>query len=241
MSAPLPHGPLPDRLEKRHLVLRPDEGSGRHRALGWRRGRCDGEPGPQRLALSLRHDRRELLVTHDVTRGAVGLLPDDQATRRGRRLEPGGNVHCVAHGQRLAGLMPRADGYDGLARVHCGPGRELQPRVLLVQFGDAIEHPEAGPYGPFGIVAVAERGAEDCHDRVADELLDRSPVLLDLPFDSVVVELERVPYVLRVGPIRSRGEANQVDEEHGDQLALLATGRGRTQLRSTGLTEPSLA
>ena len=34
MSSPLPHRPLPDRLEERHLVLPPDEGSGRHRALG---------------------------------------------------------------------------------------------------------------------------------------------------------------------------------------------------------------
>jgi len=113
--------------------------------------------------------------------------------------------------------------------------------VLLVQFGDAGEHSEASPYGPLGVVAVGERGAEDCHDRVADELLDRPPVFLDLPFGSAVVELERVPYVLRVGPVRSRREANQVHEEHGDQLALLASRHGRTQLRPTRLTEPSLA
>ena len=88
---------------------------------------------------------------------------------------------------------------------------------------------------------MSERSAEHRHDCVTDELLDRAAVPLDLPFGSAVVELERVPYVLRVSPIRSRREANQVHEEHGDQLAFLASPRGRTQLRPTRLTEPSLS
>src|SRR5439155_5176340 len=121
-----------------------------------------------------------------------------------------------------------------------GPSGELEPGMLLIQLGDAIEHPEARPNGPLRVVAVGERSAEDRHDRVPDELLDRTAVLLDLLLGPAVIQLERVPHVLRIRAVRSRGEANQVHEEDGHELALFATRGGRAQLHPTGRTEPSL-
>ena len=113
--------------------------------------------------------------------------------------------------------------------------------MLFVQLFDTLEHPEAGPDGPLGIVTVSDRSAEHGHDRVPDEFLDRPAVLLDLLLGSAVIELERVSHILRVCAIRSRGESNQVDEEHRDELSLFACRYGRAQLHPTGLAEPSLA
>src|SRR2546426_5236001 len=44
MGSPLAHCPFPDRLEERHLLLTPDQGSGRYRALGGCSDPRDGEP-----------------------------------------------------------------------------------------------------------------------------------------------------------------------------------------------------
>jgi hypothetical protein len=69
---------------------------------------------------------------------------------------------------------------------------------------------------------MGEGSAEDGHDRVACKLLYGAAVLLDPPPGCRVIESQRLPNVFRVGPIRSRRKADQVDEEDRDELALLA-------------------
>jgi hypothetical protein len=43
---------------------------------------------------------------------------------------------------------------------------------------------------------MGDRSPEHGHDRVADELLDRAPEGLDLPFETLVVGLEGGPHIL---------------------------------------------
>ena len=61
---------------------------------------------------------------------------------------------------------------------------------------------ECGANGAFGIVLVRNRGAEDAIDRVADELLDRAAVALDLRPQARVIGRERRSHVLRVELLR---------------------------------------
>ena len=98
-----------------------------------------------------------------------------------------------------------------------------------IQVLHRVHDPQPGPDRSLGVVAVSHRRAEDGHDRVADEFLDRSPEPLDLLFRTSVEALQGIPNVLRICLVRSRREAHQVDEEHRDELALLPRTIGREQ------------
>ena len=61
---------------------------------------------------------------------------------------------------------------------------------------------ERGADGTLGVVLVRGRCAEERHDGVADELLDRAAVALELGADAVVVRAQDRLDVLRVEPTR---------------------------------------
>ena len=91
--------------------------------------------------------------------------------------------------------------------------------------------------------SCAVGSAEDGHDRVPDELLDRAPVALDLLPQARVVRADARTDVLGVSGFRGGGEADEVAEEDGHDLALLLD-RGRRllgQWRSTERAEGELA
>ena len=125
----------------------------------------------------------------------------------------------------LAPLRPRSQGDDRLSRCHRGAHGQIEI-PLLVQLVDRLEDSQARPRGPFRIVLVCDRGAEDGHHRVADELLDGSAEALDLDLQPFVVRPERRADVLGVGPVGAAGEADEVDEEHRDDLPLLGRRAG---------------
>jgi hypothetical protein len=110
--------------------------------------------------------------------------------------------------------------------------------MLLVQLLDRVEHPEAGPHGALGVVAMRDRGAEHSHDRVADELLNDAAERFDFGLHPGVIGHEHGPNVLGVGLVRARGEVDQVDEQHRDDLALFDR-RLDGQGRATGRTVPA--
>ena len=78
-----------------------------------------------------------------------------------------------------------------------------------------------GAHRPLGVVLAGDGGAEYGHNRIPDELLHRALEALDLPLDAGVVGAEGGAHVLGVGLVGAVGEADQVDEEDGDDLALL--------------------
>ena len=63
--------------------------------------------------------------------------------------------------------------------------------------------------GPLGVVLVRDRRAEQRHHGVADELLDRAAVALELRADALVVRAEHRLDVLGVERLRLRGEARR--------------------------------
>jgi len=82
---------------------------------------------------------------------------------------------------------------------------------------------------------VRRRSTEKGDDRVADELLDRAAVSLQLMAEPGVVGGEQRANVLRIELLGARGEANEVGEEDGDDLAFFARGRRRgVELRTAG-------
>ena len=95
----------------------------------------------------------------------------------GRGLEPRGDVHGVAD-DRVA-VADRAG--EHLARVHAHAQREVDAvGEARVDLRHRVLHAEPGAHGALGVVLVRDRRAEDRHHVVADVLVDRAAVALDL-------------------------------------------------------------
>ena len=88
------------------------------------------------------------------------------------------------------------------------------------------------------VVLVHDGRAEDRHHRVADELLDRPAVTLDLPLGRGMEGPQGGTHVLRVSRIGAGGEADEVADENGDDLALLrGSGRARRPWTAGGAAD----
>ena len=153
------------------------------------------------------------------------MVSDDRdPVHRRRALQARSGVHDVAGDEPFSLLGAGTQGDDGLAGVDADPHLEGERSVLVVQVLDRLEDAECGANGALGVVLVRDRRAEDGHHRVADELLDGAAVALDLLPQASVVGTDPRADVLRVGRIRGRREADEVAEQHRDDLALLVGG-----------------
>ena len=81
-------------------------------------------------------------------------------------------------------------------------------------------HRERGVECALGVVLERLGDAEDGHDRVAGELLDRPAGALDLVGHRVVEALEQDARPLGILLLGERRRADEVGEEHSGQLAL---------------------
>ena len=83
-------------------------------------------------------------------------------------------------------------------------------------------HLQRGPDGALGVVLVDGRDPEDGQHRVAGELLDQALVARDLGAQAIERARHQRLHELRVGGLVEAGEADQVGEDHGRDLALPA-------------------
>ena len=90
-------------------------------------------------------------------------------------------------------LAARTDGHRGLAGQHAGAGLEARAERL-----DRVDDLEGRADAALGVVLVGDRGAPDRHHRVADELLDRAAVALDLLPGGVEVPAQQLADLLGV-------------------------------------------
>jgi hypothetical protein len=100
--------------------------------------------------------------------------------------------------------------------------RHRDPNLEVVLFPGPVADRECCTNGPLRIVFVRDRCTEERHHSVSYELLDRAAVPLELAAQTLPVRAEHGAHVLRIEPLRARGKADEVGEEHGDDLALLA-------------------
>ena len=103
-------------------------------------------------------------------------------------------------------------------------GRDPDPQLELLLEREVADR-ERRADGALGIVLVGGRRAEERHHRVADELLDRAAVALELGADALVVRAEERLDVLGVERLRACGEADEVAEDDRDDLALAPCAR----------------
>ncbi len=108
----------------------------------------------------------------------MGLLTDEDLPGLRGLLQASGHVYRVA---RHEGLATRRVTCHHLTGVDPGPNVETGTPLaveLVVQRCKDLSHLRRGPDGSEGIVLVDYRDPEDGHHSVADELLNRSPMVL---------------------------------------------------------------
>ena len=217
---------VPDSCENCELAIASDHRNGRGRALPDGRRGAKSEPRLHRRLLPLRNDRLRRAVLDGAARPDVRLLADEHRPDRRRRLQTGCGVHDVSGNEGLATLGTGVECDDRLARVD--RDAQLEPFVL-----GPVANGKSGAHGPLGVVAVRHRRTENAHHGIADELLDLPAVALELAAHALVVGDEERANVLRVELLGARGEADEVDEQHRHDAALLA---GRPWLPERGAT-----
>ena len=149
-------------------------------------------------------------------RRAIRRLADEDPVHGRRGLEPRRRVDDVARRHALAGLGPRGEIDERLARVHG------DPHLQLALLRDPVADRERGTDRALGIVLARHRRAEERHHRIADELLHRSAPALELVAQPLVVGPQDRLHVLRIQLLGLRREADEVGEQDGDDLALSA-------------------
>ncbi|TMK42611.1 MAG: hypothetical protein E6G56_00740 [Actinobacteria bacterium] len=122
-----------------------------------------------------------------------------------------GDVYRVAD-HRVAG--PDLTG-EHLARVDPDPEAQLRPvrsGVALVDLVHRRLHRQGGPHRALGVVLVGHRRSEDGHHVVADVLVDRASIALDLLAQSLQRAVQQRLDRLWVEPLGHGGIAGEVGE-----------------------------
>ena len=73
---------------------------------------------------------------------------------------------------------------------------------ILARLPHPVADRERGAHGALRVVLVRDRGSEERHDGVADELLDRAAVAFELVAQVLPVRVEERPHVLGIEVLR---------------------------------------
>jgi len=115
-----------------------------------------------------------------VTRGTIRRLSDEDPVDGRSGLKPRRGVDDITRGHALPEIWPGAQRHERLARVDGDPHLELERWIGFVELNDRLANRDRGTNGPLGIVLVRHGRAEERDDGVADELLHRAAVPLEL-------------------------------------------------------------
>ena len=169
---PLVEGARRDELQLGEVCVASDQRrSSRSRGLG----APDHFTGGNRERFAPHSDRFDLAQLEATAGGSSGSLPHEDRPWLGCLLESGCDIHRVARDQEIAGGGLAA--CDDLAAADAQSDRQALAECAV--FPDPIPELECCSHGPRGIVTMRHGQPEDGHDRVADELLERSSVGLD--------------------------------------------------------------
>jgi hypothetical protein len=172
-------------------------------------------PHPDRLRLALGLDRLGDLVVDRTSRRAVRRLVHDHAVHGSRALQARRRVDDVAGCHPLAGVRSCVERHEHL------PGSDPDPQLERLLQGEVADR-ERRADGALGVVLVRRRSAEQGHDGIADELLHRAAVPLELGAYAHVVRAQDRLHVLGIQRLGPRGEADEVAEEDAHDLPLAA-------------------
>ena len=131
----------------------------------------------------------------------------------GRLLQPRRQIRRFAHHLLAGGALADEVPHDHKTAGDADPCAErLAGR--RGQLADRLRDRQARPHGALGLVLMRLRPAEIGEHAVAHELGDVTPETGDLARHGVLVGAQDLPHLFRVEPLRQRGRAHQVTEQH---------------------------
>ena len=195
-------------------------------------------PGRKGLVEPLRLHLLSLAIVDVVLREEPRRFPGQHGARLGGLLEPGRRIHhrpIQEPGLRAFG----ADGHP--PGVHPDPALEgAGYQETLPELGHAFHDGQRRPDRPDRIVVVGVRDAEHADHGIAGEVVRATSERLQLLGDRLVEGRDDLAVALRIDLGGQPGRADQVGEDHRDDLAFLRK-RGphrepavRTELRVLG-------
>ena len=141
--------------------------------------------------------------------------------------EPRGHVDRIARHHRLS--RSRVGGREDLAGVHAGSDLERHAEAALeirVDLDEPFAHPQGSPEGSRRVVLMCGRHAERRHHGIADELLDRPALRLDLLPHRSEVRPEHLLESLRVQAFAEARRARHIREQDRHHAPVLTGGAG---------------
>jgi hypothetical protein len=154
-------------LERHELRFAADERCVEPPYVGRRAGdHVEQPPGGDGLRLPFQRERLDRLHVDGVGDEDVRLRAEEDLARRGRLLQPGGDIDGVA------GYQPLRRPGDDLPGIDADPALELE-------LAQGSLHLLRHAHGAQRVVLAHHRHAEHGHDGVADELLYGPAVILD--------------------------------------------------------------
>ena len=164
----------------------------------------------------------------DVALGEAESLGGGQhRAGRGHLLHPRGQVRGLAD-RGVAHAQIVADGaHHDLAGVESDADLDrdaLGPAHLFGVTLDRLLHANRRVAGPHRVILVGERGAEERHDPVAHDLVDRTLVLVNRLDHALEDGVENLARLFRIAVRQELQRALEIGEEDGHLLALALEG-----------------
>ncbi len=168
----------------------------------------------------------------------MGRGSDEHHVGLGHTLNPGRDVDRVAGEHPVTRRRRALEVDEHLAGLDADAHRDLRLGLRgkgAVQLGEHRLHLERAADRSLGIVLVDGGDAENREEGVTHELLEQAAVALDLFAEAIERPAHERLNDFRILPLGERGRADDVTEQSGGELALLA---GRNRL--LGQSRPAL-
>ena len=157
----------------------------------------------------------------------VNGLGDQDGPGRGQLLHAGGEMRGLPH-RAVVHAKVAADGaHHHLAGIHAHADLHAEAEAAFQIDGeraDRLLHPERGIAGAGGMVFMGHRRAEQRHDAVTHDLIDRARVAVDGLHHALEHGIENQARFLGVALGHQLHGALEIGEHHSDLLALTLEG-----------------
>jgi hypothetical protein len=137
------------------------------------------------------------------------------------RFANGGVVHVQIVANRSDDDLPRVESH---ADLHLYPVRA--PHLIAVT-AQRVLHGQGGIAGAHGVVLVGERGAKECHDAIAHDLVDGAFVAMYRRHHALQHGIEELPGLFGITVGEQLHRALQIGKQHRDLLTLAFQGTTR--------------
>ncbi len=198
----------------------------------------DETPGGDGLLTSLDVQLSERLEHEAMRQAPRGRAPHDDGSRRGGRLQAGGDVRDVTERHHV--LLGAADETDCcLAAVDADPDVEVLDSPggghVTCVLGDHLEDPDGRVRRPFRIVLVRSGHPEEGCDPVSHVGVDGAAVLLDRAGHAADALADERLHLVRCQSLAEGGRADDVGEQGGDGAQLVDAAGRRDLVGTSGL------